>query len=212
MTLEDRPAEFIEALEHVAVCFDDSECQIKNIRIMAWFFNFIQLEVTWFDEVAEGLKNVIEASNSFRIFFDGLGIDLLWKAKSVSTWDVITQTMRQMSYTMCVIAHKLISPAEEEEKEEDKEKKAKKPDFEKLTMLQGGLESRFIPELSDKTKTLIEGFFKITQDNELRDLSLKKSEEIEVTDDDKLLEQIVEKSTNPDAVSIDNVDYHELTI
>ena len=68
-----------------------------------------------------------------------------------------------MCYTMGVIAHQLIAPNEEEEnKDEEKEKKANKPDFNKLIMLQGGLKSCFIPELSDKSKTLIEGFFKIT--------------------------------------------------
>lgn len=36
-------------------------------------------------------------------------------------------------------------------------------------MLQGGLESKFIPELSDKTKELMVGFFKITQDDQLRE-------------------------------------------
>ena len=200
-------------MEHVAVCFDDSECQSKNLRIMAWFFNFIQLEVTWFDEVAEGLKNVVDATNSFRIFFDGLRVDLLYKAKAVSAWDAITQTMRQASYTMCVIAHRLIAPEDEEEKkQEEKDKKSEKPDFNKLTMLQGGLESRFIPELSDKTKTLIEGFFKITQDDQLRDLSLKKAEQAEKTEDDELLHRIVEKSKDPDVAAIDNVDYVELTI
>ena len=50
----------------------------------------------------------------------------------------------------------------DKEKEEEEAKKATKIDFKKLFLLQGGLESRFIPELSDKTKELIEGFFKIT--------------------------------------------------
>ena len=180
---------------------------------MAWFFNFIELEVTWLDEVAEGLKNVVSASNNFRNFFDGIRVELLWKAKSVSAWDTMCQTMRQMIYTMGVIAHQLISSEEEEEnKDEEKEKKANKPDFDKLIMLQGGLESRFIPELSDKSKIMIEGFFKITQDHELRANSLKKPEEVERTEDDELLDRIAEKSTNPDDAALDGVDYVEMTL
>ena len=93
-TLIDKPTEFIEALEHVSVCLDDNECQSKNVRIMAWFFNFIQIEVTWLDEVAEGLKNIIASTNGFRNFFDGLPVDYLWKAKAVGAWDIIIQTMR----------------------------------------------------------------------------------------------------------------------
>lgn len=63
------------------------------------------------------------------------------------------------------MAHQLIAPDEEEApKDEEREKREGKVELNKLVMLQGGLENRFIPELSDKTKTLIEGFFKITQD------------------------------------------------
>ena len=43
-------------------------------------------------------------------------------------------------------------------------------------MLEGGIERRFIPELSAKTKELIEGFFNITMDDELRELSAKEAE------------------------------------
>ena len=78
-------------------------------------------------------------------------------------------------------------------------------------MLQGGLERRFIPELSDKTKQLIKGFFKITQDDELRDLSLKGADEAERTDEDTLLEHIAEKPTTP-RPSLDGNDYVEVTL
>lgn len=61
---------------------------------MAWFFNFIQIDVEWLDEVAEGLKNIISASNDFRNYFDGLPVEVIYKAKATSGWDVIIQTMR----------------------------------------------------------------------------------------------------------------------
>ena len=62
--------------------------------------------------------------------------------------------MRQSCYTLGIIASQLIHTIEEEEKKEDdpEKKKEDKIDFTKIIMLQGGLESRFIPELSDKTK------------------------------------------------------------
>ena len=160
----------MEVLDHIGVCFASSESHSKNARLMAWYFNFIELEVTWLDEVAEGLKNIINASNRFRNFFDGLPVELLWKGKTVSAWHSIVETMRQACYTLGRTAHQLIAPKDDEAKEEEqKEKKGPKIDFTKLTMLQGGLERRFIPELSDKTKQLIEGFFKITQDPQLRE-------------------------------------------
>ena len=78
-------------------------------------------------------------------------------------------------------------------------------------MLQGGLESRFIPELTDKTKQLIEGFFKITMDDELRDLAFKKAEEVERTEDDMMLHRVWAKSQDAEP-SLDGTDYLELTL
>jgi len=52
------------------------------MRIMVCFFNFIELEVTWLDEIAEGLKNVIASSNDFRNFVDGLRVELRWKVQT----------------------------------------------------------------------------------------------------------------------------------
>ena len=76
-------------------------------------------------------------------------------------------------------------------------------------MLQGGLGGRFIPELSDKTKTLIAGFFKITQDDSLRDQALKTAEQVELDDDDTALGRIATKAENSEHASLDGVDYLE---
>ena len=67
---------------------------IKSVKIFIWYLNFIQIETTWLDETAEGLKNVIASANRCRNFFDGLSIELLWKAKSTSGWNNIIETMR----------------------------------------------------------------------------------------------------------------------
>lgn len=50
------------------------------------------------------------------------------------------------------------------------------------------------------------------QDNELRNLSNKKAEEVEKTEDDEMLERVIEKSTNPEHISLDNQDYLEMTL
>ena len=46
----------------------------------------------------------------------------------------------------------------------------------------------------------------------MRDISLKKPEEVEKTEDDELLDRIAEKSSNPDNASLDGIDYIELTL
>ena len=168
-TLVNTPATFLEAVENISICFDEDACQQKNLLIMIFFFNFIEIEITWFDEVAEGLKVAVEASHLVRNFVSGLPSNLTFKVQNSASWGRITLPMRQCIYTLGVIANQLIAPQKseeeekkEKEKEEEEAKKATKIDFKKLFLLQGGLESRFIPELSDKTKELIEGFFKIT--------------------------------------------------
>ena len=42
----------------------------------------------------------------------------------------------------------------------------------KINIYQGGIENRFIPSLSGDTKHLIEGFFKISNDQDLRTYAL----------------------------------------
>ena len=64
--------------------------------------------------------------------------------------------------------------------------------------------------MSKKTKTLIEGFFKITQDEELRKASLQEPEDVVKTDEEQMLERIIE--ADPEEKSIDGNDYVELTI
>ena len=59
---------------------------------------------------------------------------------------------------------------------------------------------------------MIEGFFKITKDDQLRSLSLKKKEEVLRTEEDDILARIVEKSNDPDKVSLDGIDYIDLTL
>ena len=66
----------------------------------------------------------------------------------------LENVMRQMSYTLGFVAGRLIQQDESEFKVDDS--------LGRLNILQGGFEDRFIPILSENTKTQIEGSFKIT--------------------------------------------------
>jgi hypothetical protein len=48
----------------------------------------------------------------------------------------------------------------------------------KLSIYQGGIENRFIPSLSNETKHMIEGFFKISNDENLRKFALASAENV----------------------------------
>ena len=58
-------------------------------------------------------------------------------------------------------------------------------------MLQGGIEDRFIPGLSEPTKLQIEGSFKITGDKELQRLSLADASTIMSNSEDNVLNGII---------------------
>ena len=76
------------------------------------------------------------------------------------------------------MANQLIIPSKLEREEQERKRAAEEGkekrqsvDFAKLDMLQGGIERRFIPELSEQSKQLIGSFFKITMDEELSQLA-----------------------------------------
>ena len=58
-------------------------------------------------------------------------------------------------------------------------------DLSKLELIQGGFDDRFIPSLSEKTKTQIEGSYKIVGKKALRRLSLEKTDSVVMTNQDK---------------------------
>ena len=60
--------------------------------------------------------------------------------------------------------------------------------------MQGGIENRFIPGLSEATKIQIEGSFKITGDKELQKLALSDAQSIVLDSDDELLRDIINDS------------------
>ena len=57
----------------------------------------------------------------------------------------------------------------------------------KLNVLQGGIEKRFIPSLSEATKIQIEGSFKITGDKTLQRLALSEASDVALDPEDQML-------------------------
>ena len=91
---QDDADEFWEASESMSLSFDQNHGMYRLFRMMTVFFNFIQVEVTWLDELAEGLRNVIASSHSFRNWIDSLPACLKWKASKVSPFSSIIELMR----------------------------------------------------------------------------------------------------------------------
>ena len=138
--------------------------------LMLWYFDFIEVEISKLDEISKGLKIIITAMNAYFLFIKSLDPILYGKASLAKTTERIEYILRMACYTLGIVSNKLIT-SDDKEKEEEESATKSRIDFTKLIILQGGLENRFIPELSSGTKTMIQGFFRITQDEQLKALA-----------------------------------------
>ena len=118
------------------------------------------------------------------------------------------------------MANQLILPSKFEREEQERKRAAEEGkekrqsvDFAKLDMLQGGIERRFIPELSEPSKQLIGSFFKITMDEELSQLATEKPELVQLSEEDEMLQRVCVKSeSKKEYKAMDGNDYLEHTI
>ena len=157
------------------------------------FFTCYNVDVTWLDEIAEGLKNLTRSLNGVILNL----MSIIWekdpgavKMKNDKLVIYLRSVLRQVSYSIGWVAGRLIK----KEKVSDDE-----VTLNKLNILQGGIENRFIPGLSQATKIQIEGSFKITGDKELQKLALTEASQIQRTEEDQFLSDIISGS---DSVSL----------
>ena len=77
-----------------------------------------------------------------------------------------------------------------------------KKNLNKLNILQGGIEARFIPSLSKDTKTQIEGSFKITGDKKLQTLAQQGEDKVILSLSDSLFGAIIDIEKSNEKVEI----------
>jgi hypothetical protein len=103
-------------------------------------------EVTWLDEISEALKNCAEGLNSYLIMYSNLPFQHQIRLKPIDKYrTVVDESLRTICYSIGALAYRLTLVSSEE----TEESKA----LSKLNILQGGIEARFIPALSQETKT-----------------------------------------------------------
>lgn len=151
--------------------------------------------VTWLDEISEAIKNCIIGSNHFIAMCHNYPTSVVDKLMACNTVvPYLVNFQRHMNYALGNVACQLIQRNYGEENDDEKAES-----LSKLNILQGGIEKRYIPVLSDMTKQQIEGSFKITHSKELKDLSYKKANEVVKTDEDNLMEMMIDNSKSSKA-------------
>ena len=219
----DSDFDLVEELDRIAIHLDrgsesqsgetESSSLQKNVMLMLWYFDFIEVEISKLDDISQGLKIIITAMNAYFLFIKSLDPILKGKASLANITKKIEYVLRMACYTLGIVSNKLIT-SDDKEKEEEESATKSRIDFTKLIILQGGLENRFIPELSKGTKTMIQGFFRITQDEQLKALAEQEPSDVVLTEDDQILDRIVSAGVeeNPDHLSLDGINYIEQTI
>ena len=117
--------------------------------------------VTWLDEVAEGLRNCAEGLESYIVMNKNTQSPGQKRLKDLDTFlRLVEESQRAICYSIGAVSYRLMLLSNELSEEQKK--------VQKLNILQGGIEAHFIPSLSAETKTQIEGSFKITQSRALQ--------------------------------------------
>lgn len=157
-------------------CFISSLLEAENsINSICLMFSLMMSshkpDIIWLDEISEALKNCAEGLNSYLIMQYNLPVKAIFKLEQVDSFAThVRENLRAVTYSIGVISYRLIHM----EKDESEEKKK----LNKMNILQGGIESRFIPSLSVETKAQIEGSFKITNDKQLQSLALQSNDQV----------------------------------
>ena len=106
----------------------------------------------------------------------------------------VEESQRHICYVLGYQAYRLMLLTNEETEESK--------NLNKLNILQGGIEARFIPSLSQETKTQIEGSFKITGSKRLQTLALQDEDKVISSDSDMLLGAIIDSDKSDPRVEI----------
>ena len=186
---EDELKNFYRFLESV---FSNENHVLRSILKYCLMFNNFEVDITWLDEIAEGIKNVATVLSNYQTIHQNMPpkVKKIFKGNDAFT-KLITDSMRQIMYTIGRISHRLITTHNENETKNTKA-------LANLNILQGGIENRFIPSLTPEAKKQIEGSFKITNDQELLDYALKNENQVQNSSEDNLLISIATSSRTED--------------
>ena len=123
--------------------FSKESSILRSAALFSLFFCSFEVDVTWLDEIAEGLKHTTTSLNNAILNLQSiqLAANPDFNVDDNKFVIYLQKVLRQISYTIGWVAGRLI------QRKQDKDET-----LSKLNVLQGGIEDRFIPGLSDRTK------------------------------------------------------------
>ena len=103
-----------EDIEGMTQCFKDlfsrDASLLRSSMMFSLFFTAIGVDVTWLDEISEGLKHVTAAVNTAILNISGISLDSdpTFTLDSSSFVVYLQNVLRQISYTIGYVAGRLI--------------------------------------------------------------------------------------------------------
>ena len=97
-------SELKDLFNYLERVFSDENCLLRSIKKFCLMFCTYNVDITWLDEIAEGIKNVATQLSNFTIFTQNLPVKI---KKSFRLQDPVTkflsESLRQITYTIGVI-------------------------------------------------------------------------------------------------------------
>ena len=142
-------------------------------------------EVIYLDEITEALRNCATGLDSYLLMKMNMMPSQQKSLNGVDTFNkLVEESQRMVCYSIGFVTYLLVQLNQDQNPAGGK-------NLSKLNILQGGVEERFIPSLTQETKVQIEGSFKITNDAQLQELALKNEKDVVMDSNDILLNGIV---------------------
>lgn len=154
-----------------------------------------KVDVLWLDEAAEALRNCASALDSYLLMKQNLPGAERRALDKIDTFGTLAgEVQRQFCYSIGVVANRLIQYSASEADD--------KKNIAKLNILQGGVEPRFIPSLTQETKDQIEGSFKLTNEARMQKLAQQDASEVVKEAQDVLLGGVIDLAESKAEVEV----------
>jgi len=148
---------------------------IKGIQMFVMTIQLYEVGSTDLDEVAEALRDAVEGMN----FYIGNSTTLHARKPEIKEFnnkvvEEFSKAQRFVSFGLSKVAARLVFGNDD--------KDSKSSQLANYKVFELGIAENYIPLLSENCKKEIEGSFKITNDKDLRALTMKSESEVEQSD------------------------------
>ena len=156
---------------------------LKAITVCIMTMQLYEVGSTDLDEVSEALREAVEGLQYYSAASETIqSLNEHVVEANKNLYNDIINTKRFVAFALSKVACRLVNGESET---------AEPSPLSKFAILRNGISEKFIPKLSEYCKKEIEGSFKITADETLRQSALASPNSVNYSDEDKELKKIM---------------------